>query len=54
MNICENSQLCCKLVEIGKLVGKKNFKEYNLTIVINMEVSKDNAVGTELYVVGYV
>lgn len=31
---------------------KKNFKEYNLTMVMNMEVSKDNAVGTELYVVG--
>lgn len=36
------------------LVGGKNFKEYNLTIVINMEVLKDNSVCKELYIVGYV
>lgn len=29
------------------MVGEKNFKEYNLTIVIDIEVS-------ELYIVGYV
>lgn len=26
------------------LVGEKNFKDHNLTIAINMEVSKDNEV----------
>lgn len=36
------------------LVGEKNFKDHNLTIAINMEVSKDNEVCTELYTVSYV
>lgn len=27
---------------------KKNFKEYNLTNIINMDVSKDNSVPEEL------
>lgn len=36
------------------LVGEKNFKDHNLTIAINMEVSKDNEICTELYTVSYV
>lgn len=53
MNICENSHLCYKLESL-KCGGGQNFKEYNLTLVINIEVSKDSSVYTELYIVGYV
>ena len=36
------------------LVRKEKVKEYNLTMVIDMEFSKDNSVCTGTYIVGYV
>ena len=50
VNICENSHLCCKLEGLKFGGGKKNFKEYDLMIVINMDVSKNSWIHRELYI----